>query len=173
MSTHPVLIILTACILCEVLGEAEERDDHQAPRMLYRRCWVLTFKRYRLQISLLMTYRLWFTLIKCVAKIWRNFIVCVKILNIFWKVIKIVNLRANTDGKYQKCYFCGHFLTCTITLQSKAGDTISSSHVSSCDVNVCSWDVRCDLTLRLLMSYIYGAPILDVSRSHTTTQHSR
>jgi len=33
------------------------------------------------------------------------------------------------------------------------------------------------LTLRSLMSYIYiyiyGAPILDVSRSHTTTQHSR
>ena len=29
------------------------------------------------------------------------------------------------------------------------------------------------LTLRLLMSYMYGAPILDVSRSHTTTHHSR
>jgi len=29
------------------------------------------------------------------------------------------------------------------------------------------------LTLRWLMSYIYGAPILDVSRSHTTTQYSR
>ena len=29
------------------------------------------------------------------------------------------------------------------------------------------------LAFRLLMSYIYGAPILDVSRSHTTTQHSR
>ena len=29
------------------------------------------------------------------------------------------------------------------------------------------------LTLRRLRSYIYGAPILDVSRSHTTTQHSR
>ena len=29
------------------------------------------------------------------------------------------------------------------------------------------------LTLRWLMSHIYGAPILDVSRSHTTTQHSR
>jgi len=28
------------------------------------------------------------------------------------------------------------------------------------------------LTFRLLMSYIYEAPILDVSRSHTTTQHS-
>ena len=32
---------------------------------------------------------------------------------------------------------------------------------------------RAFLTLRWLMSYIYGAPILDVSRSHTTTQHSR
>jgi len=30
-----------------------------------------------------------------------------------------------------------------------------------------------NLTLRRLMSYIYGAPILDVSRSHTMTQHSR
>jgi len=29
------------------------------------------------------------------------------------------------------------------------------------------------LTLRFLMSYIYGAPILDVSRSYTTTHHSR
>jgi len=36
------------------------------------------------------------------------------------------------------------------------------------------WAVRTEcLTLRRLMSYIYGAPILDVSRSHTTTQHSR
>ena len=47
------------------------------------------------------------------------------------------------------------------------------------------WKVRTEivpviigaLTLRRLMSYIYiyiyGAPILDVSRSHTTTQHSR
>ena len=33
--------------------------------------------------------------------------------------------------------------------------------------------LRCRLILRRLMSYIYGAPILDVSRSHTTTQHSR
>jgi len=30
-----------------------------------------------------------------------------------------------------------------------------------------------NLTLRLLMPYIYGAHILDVSRSHTMTQHSR
>jgi len=35
-----------------------------------------------------------------------------------------------------------------------------------------SWS-RTTLTLRSLTLYIYGAPILDVSRSHTTTQHSR
>ena len=35
------------------------------------------------------------------------------------------------------------------------------------------WKLSVCLTLRLLMSYIYGAPILDVSRSHTTTHHSR
>ena len=41
------------------------------------------------------------------------------------------------------------------------------------------WPMPCSsynlrhLSLRRLMSYIYGAPILDVSRSHTTTQHSR
>ena len=29
------------------------------------------------------------------------------------------------------------------------------------------------LTFRRLMSYIYGSPILDTSRPHTTTQHSR
>jgi hypothetical protein len=29
------------------------------------------------------------------------------------------------------------------------------------------------LTLRHVKSYIFGAPILDVSRSHTTTHHSR
>ena len=35
------------------------------------------------------------------------------------------------------------------------------------------YQVRWILTLRRLMSHIYGAPILDVSRSHTTTQRSR
>jgi len=40
-------------------------------------------------------------------------------------------------------------------------------------VDVMGGKITVNLTLRLLMSYIYGAPILDVSRSHTTTQHSR
>ena len=41
-------------------------------------------------------------------------------------------------------------------------------------LHVCRIRVKL-LTFRLLMSYIYiyGAPILDVSRSHTTMQHSR
>ena len=33
--------------------------------------------------------------------------------------------------------------------------------------------IKKHLTLRRLMSCTYGAAILDVSRSHTTTQHSR
>jgi len=44
----------------------------------------------------------------------------------------------------------------------------ATSDVSS-NRQLCYWL----LTLRRLMSYIYGAPILYVSRSHTTTQHSR
>jgi len=39
--------------------------------------------------------------------------------------------------------------------------------------NVTVLNNHVSLTLRRLMSYMYGAPILDVSRSHTTTQHSR
>jgi len=31
--------------------------------------------------------------------------------------------------------------------ENKAGHTLSSRHVSSCDVNACSWDMRGDLTL--------------------------
>ena len=46
-----------------------------------------------------------------------------------------------------------------------------TSNPTSVDQQYCSPIYH--LTLRLLMSYIYGSPILDVSRSHTTTQHSR
>jgi hypothetical protein len=47
---------------------------------------------------------------------------------------------------------------------------MSCLYGSKHEVRLCQYTA---LTLRLLMSYIYGAPILDVSRSHTTTQHSR
>ena len=55
--------------------------------------------------------------------------------------------------------FAGHF-------------TYLEAHQAAVWAEQCSAVVR-TLPLRLLMSYIYGAPILDVSRSHTTTQHSR
>ena len=53
----------------------------------------------------------------------------------------------------------------------KTVQTGSTAHQASYANNIA--DFPSVLTLRRLMSYIYGAPILDVSRSHTTTQHSR
>jgi len=65
-------------------------------------------------------------------------------------------------------------------LQQKSNSRRYTAVDDSCytDNNILSFrllstDTRIELTLRRLMSYIYGAPILDVSRSHTTTQHSR
>jgi len=54
-----------------------------------------------------------------------------------------------------------HTYRCHIPAEFCPYQKTPTSHLSLC------------LTLRRLMSYIYGAPILDVSRSHTTTQHSR
>jgi len=50
--------------------------------------------------------------------------------------------------------------------------SLPSIYIAELKVNPCG-DACRSLTFRLLMSYIYGAPILDVSRSHTTTQHSQ
>ena len=63
-------------------------------------------------------------------------------------------------------------------------NTVSTSRNTMCHhvlihLSASRWSLGLELTLRRLMSYIYiyiyiyGAPILDVSRSHTTTQHSR
>jgi len=46
----------------------------------------------------------------------------------------------------------------------KAGDTLSSRHVSSCDVNACSWDVRGDLTLNPMVQ-IHTSVTLLTSRN--------
>jgi len=45
----------------------------------------------------------------------------------------------------------------------KAGDTLSSRHVSSCDINACSWNVRGDLTLNS-MTPIHTSVTLHTSR---------
>ena len=64
--------------------------------------------------------------------------------------------------------------------EKKALRFVREVHISLCEPKKQPWAYVCFmiydmiyLTLRWLMSYIYGAPILDVSRSHTTTQHSR
>jgi len=46
-------------------------------------------------------------------------------------------------------------------------------HTHTRQIDTLQFCVFQSLTLRVLMSYICGAPILDVSRSHTTTHHSR
>ena len=57
---------------------------------------------------------------------------------------------------------------------SKNGEIRNVANAVTQETNVCYSVGRTRLiTLRRLTSYIYGAPILDVSRSHTTTQHSR
>jgi hypothetical protein len=66
-------------------------------------------------------------------------------------------------------WFCFHWLLrclcetwCDIH-ENKAGDTLSSCHVSSCDVHACSWDVRGDLTLNS-MAQIHTSLTLLTSR---------
>jgi len=54
---------------------------------------------------------------------------------------------------------------CFVARVLHASTVLHNSHVQH--------NITCTLTLRSLMLYIYGAPILDVSRSHTTTQHCR
>ena len=74
-------------------------------------------------------------------------------------------LQGKRLGGLQTCCGCGgEKLAAANRSQTTAVQTIAY-HCSK------SWFGL--LTLRLLMSYIYGAPILDVSRSHTTTHHSR
>ena len=69
------------------------------------------------------------------------------------------------------CHSLQFFQFPTLNASSLGSDIFLAMH---CVYNYLS-SLNQSLTLRRLMSYIYiyGAPILDVSRSHTTTQHSR
>jgi len=68
--------------------------------------------------------------------------------------------------KHNLCFSPTHFNINSCIFLSESGDWHQplTAHLHRVPIS---------LTLRRLMSYIYGAPILDVSRSHTTTQHSR
>ena len=68
---------------------------------------------------------------------------------------------ASVDVVFSFCIICGF----------KHGHIISNKSTNQMQQRLKF--ITCRLTLRRLMSYIYGAPILDVSRSHTTTQHSQ
>ena len=79
---------------------------------------------------------------------------------------------------YSRCHFS--FIPYKIYLSAMSNGLGSSNDALYSLLSCCLRDTvvlycgqHSGLTLRRLMSYIYRAPILDVSRSHTTTQHSR
>ena len=65
------------------------------------------------------------------------------------------------------------FRTLTYTDDSFSVASVPSQVDDSKVLQTATGKAMSHLTLRSLTLYIYGAPILDVSRSHTTTQHSR
>ena len=80
----------------------------------------------------------------------------------------------NVNKGPTRCNSMQTFIHCHITLHVSGVTHPSSGALKTVSATSgISHAVKYRLTLRRLMSYIYGAPILDVSRSHTTTQHSR
>jgi len=77
----------------------------------------------------------------------------------------VVNQEAETEGDVTEECECNNSDSIVTT---EVGVGMSTRQLYDLLTNAIS-----TLTLRRLMSYLYGAPILDVSRSHTTTQHSR
>ena len=96
---------------------------------------------------------------------------------IFWPTF-MINLQIS---KICQEYKLNYLITQTQHILVRSYDTSCTNLPENTNKNRCcnslvsgGWKIcTFGLTLRLLMSYIYGAPILDVSRSHTTTQHSR
>jgi len=72
--------------------------------------------------------------------------------------INITSLNNSTQKRHPGSWICGE------RMKYRLSNLLLEGGIAILSVT---------LTLRLLMSYTYGAPILDVSRSHTTTHHSR
>ena len=85
--------------------------------------------------------------------------------------------RGPIPGRGKTTFSCPTQLECEPNHLSSLLPTIKMNGAIPTLPHISSWrngnNSYLQLTLRRLMSYIYGAPILDVSRSHTTTQHSR
>jgi len=107
----------------------------------------------------------------------------------FYRTAKVSQANHCRDSlKSASCYLwrmqhsCSHttrFAHCSLTATIRLLQILSPSeqwiaHLCvPCAVTTSASAGTPLLTLRSLTLYIYGAPILDVSRSHTTTQHSR
>ena len=120
--------------------------------LVWTRCCVLTYREVILFVLAVTTFYAFLTRVSCNWSVAKRFM---------WLFARIFRLQKSSTWVFNPlnpelnpiCYLLAllgahHFL-----------------HVSRIRGKL--------LTFRLLMSYIYGAPILDVSRSHTTTQHSR
>ena len=77
-----------------------------------------------------------------------------------------IKVESTKGSALTKCYSLFHLLHKILIFYMRLTKDCFNTHVYK-------HSVLRFLTLRRLTSYIYGAPILDVSRSHTTTQHSR
>jgi len=111
-----------------------------------------------------------------------------------WSNVSFEELRLGTETG-NRCYRKLHKITIKVSAYSRHDGTWGNSGTTRLNLNPLNAELNpiCYLlallgahhflhvsrirvkllTFRLLMSYIYGAPILDVSRSHTTTHHSR
>jgi len=98
---------------------------------------------------------------------WTPFILLILIIT-FYSHYNIIQVQKGS----RDCAVFTVTRLCTGYLRNLGSICVSSKRFFSSSKRACRLAIP-HLTLRWLMSYIYGAPILDVSRSYTTTQHSR
>jgi hypothetical protein len=97
----------------------------------------------------------WWTVLRVSAKTVGNILSCVE------NVLMIFPICAQiADNFLRSAFACG---------KPYSSDILAPLVAPGCCLSGQPLRLAQVLTLRLLMSYIYGAPILDVSRSHTTT----
>ena len=77
-----------------------------------------------------------------------------------------LNIRAITDRKSQKCNFCGHFLTCMITLQSKVCVTCVRSYNELSGLNLFFFSRNCKQKLKItsIPQHVFDSAIICTRR---------
>jgi len=103
---------------------------------------------------------------------WKLSSTCMAVTSRFFTSVYLsTNLRDRK--RYKIKYIATTFHYTTLYFQTTKKFFLSEANIIKRTFLHLIYVLSISLTLRWLMSYIYGAPILDVSRSHTTTQHSR